>query len=65
MNMSPRTKRTRRIALVGGVLAVAGLAVALVMTALGDAVAYFYTPSDLASLKRAPAGVIRLGGLVK
>lgn len=65
MNAAAKARRNRRIALIGGVLAVAGLAVALVMTALGDAVAYFYTPSDLAKLDRSPHGVIRLGGLVE
>lgn len=65
MNTAARARRNRRLALVGGVLAVAGLAVALVMTALGDAVAYFYTPSDLAELHKPPSGVIRLGGLVE
>ena len=62
---SARAKRNRRLALVGGVFAVAALAVILVLTALGDAVAYFYTPSDLAKLGKAPSGVIRLGGLVE
>lgn len=65
MNSAARMRRTRRFALIGGVFLIGALAVSLVMTALGDAVAYFYTPSDLAKLGEPPAGVIRLGGLVE
>lgn len=65
MNDAVKARRNRRIALIGGVFAVAALAVALVMAALGDAVAYFYMPSDLAKLDAQPKGVIRLGGLVE
>ncbi|MBY0423132.1 MAG: cytochrome c maturation protein CcmE [Parvularculaceae bacterium] len=66
MSASPaaRARRRRRVALVGGVLAVAALAVALALSALGSSVAYFYTPSDLAKLAEPPKGVVRLGGLV-
>lgn len=58
------TKKQKRMALMGGVFAVAALAVTLVLFALDDAVAYFYTPSDLEALDDAPEDVIRLGGLV-
>lgn len=60
-----KRKRSQRIILVGGVFAVAALAVTLVFVALGSSVAYFYTPSDLTKLERTPKGLIRLGGLVQ
>lgn len=58
------TKRSRRILFIGALFGVASLATLLVLTALKSSVAYFYTPSDLASLAAAPAGLLRLGGLV-
>lgn len=58
------TKRSRRILFVGALFGVASLATLLVLTALKDGVAYFYTPSDLARLSETPAGLLRLGGLV-
>ena len=58
------TKRTRRIAFISAIVAVAAVAVALVLTALQSTVAYFYTPSDLEKLAARPQSVIRLGGLV-
>jgi cytochrome c-type biogenesis protein CcmE len=59
------TRKQKRLALIGGVLAVAGLAVGLTLTALGRSVAYFYTPSDLNALAAPPSGTLRLGGLVE
>lgn len=58
------TRKQTRIALIGGVFAIASLAVTLVLVALGDTVAYFYTPGDLARMSNPPTGIIRLGGLV-
>lgn len=59
------TKRNRRLLFIGAVLAVAAVSTSLVLTALSSTVAYFYTPADLLKLEKAPAGVIRLGGLVE
>jgi cytochrome c-type biogenesis protein CcmE len=59
------TRKQKRTAFVGGLLAAAALAVFLVLNALNSAVAYFYTPSDLAKLDAPPAGLVRLGGLVE
>ena len=59
------TRKQNRMALIGGVFAIAALAVGLTLTALGRSVAYFYTPSDLAALAGPPSGVVRLGGLVE
>jgi cytochrome c-type biogenesis protein CcmE len=58
------TKRGRRIFFVGALFGAASLATWLVLTALRGSVAYFYTPSDLATLQEPPAGLLRLGGLV-
>jgi cytochrome c-type biogenesis protein CcmE len=58
------TKRGRRVFFIGALFGAASLATFLVLTALKESVAYFYTPSDLAKLPEAPAGLLRLGGLV-
>ncbi len=63
--LAVNARRNRRVAFIGAVLSVAALSAALVKAALGDAVAYFYTPSDLAKLAEPPHGLIRLGGLVE
>jgi cytochrome c-type biogenesis protein CcmE len=59
------TKQQKRLAFLAGVFAATALAVGLVLSALNTAVAYFYTPSELAALPESPKGVIRLGGLVE
>lgn len=59
------SRKQKRAFFMGAVFAAAALAVFLVLTALNSAVAYFYTPSDLAKLDRPPHGMIRLGGLVE
>ncbi len=58
------TKQRRRLGLILGVLAAAAAAAGLTLAGLRASVAYFYTPSDLSRLASAPAGLIRLGGLV-
>ncbi|MEM1396727.1 MAG: cytochrome c maturation protein CcmE [Pseudomonadota bacterium] len=57
-------KKQKRLALISSAFVVSVLAVTLVLTALSSSVAYFYTPTDLASAEEKPTGVIRLGGLV-
>ena len=60
--MKPRHKRA---AIVLGVLAAVGVAVALVLNAFNSNLVFFYTPSQIAS-KEAPVGrTFRIGGLVK
>jgi cytochrome c-type biogenesis protein CcmE len=59
------TKKQKRAAIAGGILAAAALAIFLVLSALNSAVAYFYTPSDIAKLGAPPIGLVRLGGLVE
>jgi cytochrome c-type biogenesis protein CcmE len=58
------TRRQRRTAFLVGALGVASVAVVLLVTALGDSVLYFYSPSE-AKARVVPAGqTINLGGLV-
>jgi cytochrome c-type biogenesis protein CcmE len=66
MALLPKSRTARRrlgvVAVAGGVLAVAA---ALAFFALGDAVSFFYTPSQ-AVAAQVPAGrTIQLGGLVE
>ena len=60
--MMPRHKRA---AIVVGVLAAVGTAVALVLNAFNSNLVFFYTPSQIAA-KEAPQGrTFRIGGLVQ
>ena len=60
--MKPRHKRA---AIVVGVLAAVGTAVALVLNAFNSNLVFFYTPSQIAA-KEAPQGrTFRIGGLVQ
>jgi cytochrome c-type biogenesis protein CcmE len=59
------TRKQRRLALIGTSLAVLGVAVALVLGALKDAIVFFNSPSDVVEKQIAPGSRIRLGGLVK
>jgi cytochrome c-type biogenesis protein CcmE len=60
--MKPRHKRA---AIVLGVLAAVGVAVALVLSAFNSNLVFFYTPSQVAA-KEAPQGrTFRIGGLVQ
>ena len=59
------TRRQRRVSFLIGALGVAVFAVVLLVTALGDNVLYFYSPSE-AKARGVPAGrTINLGGLVE
>jgi cytochrome c-type biogenesis protein CcmE len=59
------TRRQRRLVLIGSALAVLGLAVALVLTALKDSIVFFNSPTDVVEKQVAPGARIRIGGLVK
>jgi cytochrome c-type biogenesis protein CcmE len=58
------TRKQRRLTLIGVGLAVLGIAVALVLTALKDSIVFFNSPSDVVAKQIAPGVRIRLGGLV-
>jgi cytochrome c-type biogenesis protein CcmE len=59
------TRKQRRSVLIGGCLAVLGVAVGLVLFALEDSIVFFYTPSDVAEKHLASGQRFRLGGLVE
>ena len=58
------TRKQKRLTIIGGGVSFIIAAVLLVMFAFGQAVAYFYMPSDLAKTSIEPGTRIRLGGLV-
>jgi cytochrome c-type biogenesis protein CcmE len=62
--MAKMTRKQRRLALIGGSVAVLGVAAALVLTALKDSIVFFNSPSDIAEKQIKPGTRIRLGGLV-
>src|SRR5271154_5398122 len=59
------TRKQRRLTMIGGSLAVLGIAAALVLNAMRDSIVFFSTPATVAE-KHIPAGKrFRLGGLVE
>ncbi|MBS0536859.1 MAG: cytochrome c maturation protein CcmE [Proteobacteria bacterium] len=59
------TRKQRRLTLIGGSLAVLGIAAALVLFALKDSIVFFNSPSDVVQKQIAPGTRIRVGGLVE
>ena len=59
------TRKRRRLMLVMAGLACLGGATALVLSALGDTLVYFYSPGELASKHVGPNTQVRIGGLVE
>ena len=59
------TPKRKRLWLLVGSLAVLGVAVTLVLTALNDNLVFFYSPTQVAEKKIAPERRFRLGGLVE
>jgi cytochrome c-type biogenesis protein CcmE len=59
------TRKGRRLALIGGALAVVACAIGLALFALRGSVSLFLTPSELAARELAPGARLRIGGLVK
>jgi len=59
------TRKGRRLAMIGGALAVVGIAAGLALYALSDNIVFFYSPSDLVAKKAAPGAHVRIGGLVE
>ena len=58
------TRKQRRTLLIGGCVAVLGIAVGLVLYALEDSIVFFYSPSDVVEKQITPGKRFRLGGLV-
>jgi len=59
------TRKTKRLTLIFGALAVLGVAAGLIMFALRDNIVFFYTPTQLAEKHPATGARLRIGGLVK
>ncbi len=62
--MAGLTPKARRGLGLGAMVAVLGLAVGLILTALEDNVVYFFGPSDIITNNISPDQRIRVGGLV-
>ena len=60
--MKPRQKR---FAIVGGLIAVVGVATALVLNAFQSNIVFFYSPSQIASHEAPESRTFRLGGMVQ
>jgi len=59
------TRKQRRLTMIGGSLAVLGLALGLVLNGLRDSIVFFSTPSMVAEQHIAEGRRFRLGGLVQ
>ncbi|WP_421852429.1 cytochrome c maturation protein CcmE [Oricola sp.] len=59
------TRKQKRFTVIFGALALLGVAVALVLTALSEQVTFFRTPSELLAAPQENTGRVRLGGLVE
>jgi cytochrome c-type biogenesis protein CcmE len=59
------TRKQRRLTIIGGSLAVLGVAAALVLNAMRDSIVFFSTPKMVAEKHIQPGKRFRLGGLVQ
>ena len=59
------TRRQRRLTMIGGSLAVLGIAAALVLNAMRDSIVFFSTPAVVVEKHIAAGRRFRLGGLVE
>jgi cytochrome c-type biogenesis protein CcmE len=59
------TRKQRRLVLIGGSVGVLGIALALILSALGNSIVFFNSPSDVLARHISPGTRIRIGGLVK
>lgn len=59
------TRKMKRLASIGGIMSVVAIAVALVLSAISDSVAFFRSPTDIVESRPQPGRRIRLGGLVE
>ena len=57
--------RHKKLALIGGALAVVGIIAALVLNALNSNIALYISPTDVAAGKAPQGKMFRIGGLVK
>ena len=59
------TRKGRRLAMIGAVAVVLGIAASLVLVAMRDSIVFFYGPTELAQKNIAPGTRLRIGGLVE
>jgi cytochrome c-type biogenesis protein CcmE len=59
------SRRQRRLVLIGGALAVLGIAAALVLNALKESIVFFHSPTEVVEKHLEPGARLRIGGLVK
>jgi cytochrome c-type biogenesis protein CcmE len=59
------TRKQKRMSVVGGGLAVLGIAAGLVLYAMSSSIVFFIMPGDVQAKSIAPGQRIRLGGLVE
>jgi cytochrome c-type biogenesis protein CcmE len=59
------SRRQRRLALIGGALAVLGIAAALVLNALKASIVFFHSPTEIVEQHVDLGARLRIGGLVK
>lgn len=59
------TRRSRRLVLISGALAILAVAAGLMLVAFRESIVFFYTPSDIEAKNVQPGTRLRLGGLVK
>jgi len=57
--------RHKKLALIGGALAIIGIIAALVLNALNSNIALYITPTDIAAGKAPQDKIFRIGGMVK
>ena len=57
--------RHKKLALIGGALAIIGIIAALVLNALNSNIALYISPTDVAAGKAPQGKVFRIGGMVK
>jgi len=57
--------RHKKLALIGGALAIIGIIAALVLNALNSNIALYITPTDIAAGKAPQDKIFRIGGVVK
>ncbi len=59
------TRKGRRLAMIGAVAVVLGIAASLVLFAMRDSIVFFYGPTEITQKNIAPGTRFRVGGLVE
>lgn len=59
------TRKQKRLTFIAGLLAVLGIAAALILSALSEQITFFFSPSELAQRQDVVGQDIRVGGLVQ